>query len=254
MKKILIFLGIIFIIFGTFLFYLNQNYQVPILMYHSFNEARTESYAAVAPRNFYKQMEFIKQNRYEVIGLEQYCELLKSNKHISKNLVVITIDDGYKDNLAAINILKEFDYPAQIFIIADRVSLEGYLSQEDIESFLNNTRIRIGSHTLSHFYLPDVKDYRFKKEIFKSKDILEERFSRDINSFAYPVGGFSQEILETVKEAGYLCACTTNRGFSKGLDRFALRRIKVTDKDIGFKFWAKLSGFYNVFRNPKKPY
>jgi len=223
-------------------------------MYHSFDADRVNSYAAIALETFNEQMNFIKRNRYEVVGLEQYCNMLKDGKPIPKNLVVITIDDGYKDNLQAISTLKELDYPAMIFVSADRISQEGYLSQEDIESFLKNTRVRIGSHTLSHAYLPDVSELRLKKEIFKSKDILEERFFQDINTIAYPVGGFNEEVLNKVKEAGYLCACTTNRGFSSGLDRFALRRIKITNRDMGFRLWAKLSGFYNIFKKAKNPY
>jgi len=254
MKKLLIVLGVIFVLCGSFLFYLHQNYEVPILMYHSFDADKIDTYAAIAPETFDQQMKFIKSNRYEVISLEQYCRMLKDDKPIPKNLIVITMDDGYKDNLSAIAVLKELDYPATIFIPADRISEEGYLSQEDIEDFLKNTRIRIGSHTLSHVYLPDMSDLRLKKEIFKSKDILEERFFQDINTIAYPVGGFNEEILNKVKEAGYLCACTTNRGFSNELDRFALRRIKITNRDTGFRLWAKLSGFYNIFKKAKNPY
>jgi len=38
------------------------------------------------------------------------------------------------------------------------------------------------------------------------------------------------------------------------LDRFSLRRIKITDRDLGFRLWIKLTGFYNIFKKLKKPY
>jgi hypothetical protein len=60
--------------------------------------------------------------------------------------------------------------------------------------------------------------------------------------------------LREVKEAGFLCACTTNRGYSGNVDRFALRRIKITNRDKGFSLWIKLSGFYDMFKKVRKPY
>lgn len=256
MKKLSIFLLVVILLFGSFWVYLNQNYNTPILMYHSFDKAKVKTYAAVDPVVFRQQIEFIKAGEYRVIFLAEYCQLLKEGKSIPKNLVVITFDDGYKDNLKAIEVLKEFGYPATIFIIAKEIGRDGFLSREDIGSFLVDEEIRvsIGSHTLTHAYLPDQEKLAMKREIFQSKSLLEENFSQDVETFSYPIGGFTKEVLADVEEVGYLCACATNRGFSKQLNRFALRRIKITNRDLGFRLWAKLSGFYNAFRKLKKPY
>jgi peptidoglycan/xylan/chitin deacetylase (PgdA/CDA1 family) len=223
-------------------------------MYHSFDRAKLGTYAAVSPETFLKQMEFIKRNKYEVISLQEYCQALKEGRTQSRNSVIITIDDGYKDNLIALKVLSRFDYPVTLFLATDTISNQGYLSYEDISYFLKNTQTTIGSHTLTHSYLPDLSEKDAKQEIFNSKRILELRFLDPIKAIAYPVGGFSEKIVEDVEKAGYLCACATNRGFSKKLDRFSLRRIKITNRDLGFRFWAKLSGFYNIFKKVKKPY
>lgn len=256
MKKIKVFILLIVLIVGSFLIYINQNYATPILMYHSIDKDRVDTYSAVSSINFRKQMEFIKDHNYEVVSLFDYCSLLKEDKTIPHNLVIITFDDGYKDNVKAIEILKKYDYPVTLFIIAKEIGKEGFLSAEDIKSSLLDKEITVdvGSHTLSHAYLPDQDRSTIKKEIFESKKILEDDFSKKVEIISYPIGGFNREVLKDVKEAGYLCACATNRGFSRKLDRFALRRIKVTNRDLGFRLWAKLSGFYNAFRKPKSPY
>ena len=254
MKKLLIFLLIVVVLLSSFWIYLNQNYATPILMYHSLDKDRIEIYAAVDPVVFRQQMESIKAGGYKVVPLFQYCRLLKSGNSIPRNLVIITFDDGYKDNLEAVEILKEFGYPATIFIIVEKVGKKGYLSEEDIVSILSDTEVDIGSHTLTHAYLPDQEKARVKREIFQSKKQLEEHFSQNIETISYPIGGFTKEVLKEVESANYLCACATNRGFSKKLNRFALRRIKVTNRDLGFRLWSKLSGFYNVFRTLKHPY
>ncbi len=254
MKKLVIFLLLPAALFSSFRIYLNQNYTTPILMYHSLDKARVETYAAVDPEVFQQQMEFIRTGGHKVISLRRYCQLLKSSQPIPRNLVVITFDDGYKDNLKAIKILNEFDYPAIFFLIADRIGEEGYLSKEDIRSLIKSSGGSIGSHTLTHAYLPDQGIARMQREVFQSKKLLEEYFPQNIKVISYPIGGFNQTLLDEVQRAGYLCACTTNRGFSREVEPFALRRIKVTNRDLGFRLWAKLSGFYNVFRKPKKPY
>jgi len=225
-------------------------------MYHSLDKTKVKTYAAVDPVVFSQQMKFIKAGGYRVISLVEYCQLLKEDKSIPQNLVVITFDDGYKDNLKAIKVLKEFGYPVTIFVIAKEIGRDGFLSREDIVSFLADEEINvnIGSHTLTHAYLPDQERLVMKREISRSKSLLEENFSQDVETFSYPIGGFTKEALSDVEKAGYLCACATNRGFSRKLNRFALRRIKITNRDLGFKLWAKLSGFYNAFRKPKNPY
>ena len=256
MKKLTLFFIIVVLLLGSFWIYLNQNYATPILMYHSFDKSQVDTYAAVDPEVFRKQMEYIRVGGYRVVFLWEYCKLLKEGKTIPQNLVVITFDDGYKDNLKAMEVLREFGYPVTIFAIAKKIGKEGFLSREDIASFLADEKLRvdIGSHTLTHAYLPDQERSMVKREIFQSKKLLEDSFSQEVKTFSYPIGGFTEGALSDVQEAGYLCACATNRGFSRKLNRFALRRIKVTNRDSNFKLWAKLSGFYNAFRKPKNPY
>ena len=65
-----------------------------------------------------------------------------------------------------------------------------------------------------------------------------------------------------VKKAGYKGACATNRGFDI-LNRrnfYELDRVSIRDSDPYFsfsnlikpiRFWAKLSGYYNLFRKIK---
>jgi len=249
-----IILSIILVAAFAFYTYAYLHYATPILMYHSFDSSRTKEFAAVSNTNFYKQMAFIKEKGYKVIPLNDYCRLLKDKKPIPRNSLVITIDDGYKDNLEAIKVLKEFDFPATLFITVDRIGKPGFLSEKDIRTILHETKIAIGSHTLTHPDLPKVSDAELKKEILGSKHGLSRQFITKIETFAYPGGSYDERTLEEVENAGYICACTTNRGFSKKLNRFSLRRIKVTDRDTEFSLWSKLSGFYNVFKKPKEPY
>ncbi|MFA5008364.1 MAG: polysaccharide deacetylase family protein [Candidatus Omnitrophota bacterium] len=238
----------------TFYAYLYFHYTTPILMYHSFDESKTKNFAAVSKDNFYKQMKFIKEKGYKVIPLNDYCCMLKDENPVPRNLVVITIDDGYKDNLEAIKILKDFNFPATLFVTINRIGKPEFLTDGDIRSILKETRITIGSHTMTHPELWKLSDAQLKNEISDSKYSLERQFKTKVETIAYPGGAYDERTLREIKNANYLCACTTNRGSSKKIDLFSLRRIKATEHDTNFSLWAKLSGFYNVFKKPKKPH
>ncbi|MCM8786627.1 MAG: polysaccharide deacetylase family protein [Candidatus Omnitrophica bacterium] len=250
-RKILILVIVLIFIFWYFLF---LNYSTPILVYHSFDESKIKDYPVVSPRVFSEQMRFIKKGGYKVISLKEYCRHLKEKNAQLRNTVIITFDDGLEDNMVAVEILKDFDFAATIFLIVDNIGKSGYLTKENIEWFLKNTKVNIGSHTLRHRYLPELDKDDLKKEIIDSKITLEKLFGVTVDTISYPVGGFNHKVLKIVEDAGYLCACTTNRGFDKKINRFQLRRIKITNKDLGFKLWIKLSGFYNFFKRVKKPF
>ena len=95
-----------------------------------------------------------------------------------------------------------------------------------------------------------------RTEIVDSKRRLEEEIGVRVAHFAYPTGGFDEEIKEMVKQAGYDSACTTNRGYDRfNRDLYELKRVRFSDQDNRVDYlWMKLTGFYNLFRQAKNPY
>jgi peptidoglycan/xylan/chitin deacetylase (PgdA/CDA1 family) len=255
MKKILKIIILICVLGITgFIGYLNLNYSVPILMYHSLDKEKVNTFAAVDPQVFRKQMDFIKKNKYNVISLASYCSILKKHQPLPRHSVIITFDDGYGDNLPGFYLLKELGFKATLFLPANNIDKTGYIRKNQLSALVGAGNIEIGSHTINHVDLAKATDAVLKKEIADSKTELEAILGKKVQALAYPGGAFNEKALQETIDAGYLCACTTNRGFSQRLDRFALRRIKVTNDDSEFSLWAKLSGFYNIFKKAKKPY
>lgn len=232
---------------------IDRGYFPPILMYHALDKDLVGKYASVSPVNFSRQMAFIKNKGYNVIPLKDLCLMIKEGRRIPRDTVVITFDDGYKDNLAGVKILREYGFPATIFIVGDYIGKQKYLNEEEIRWIINNTKVSVGSHTMTHPYLPDSGGEDLPAEIRGSKKFLGEKFGREIHTMAYPIGGFDRRVLKEVEDSGYLCACSTNCGYSKKTNLFSLRRVKIKDSDLGLKLWLKLSGFYNLLRTPKNP-
>lgn len=246
-----------FLLANFYIWWLSPRYTVPILMYHRFGYKGGSLF--VTPGNFEKQMAYLKDNNYKVISLNKLVESTKENKKFHHKTVVITIDDGYEDNYTyAYPILKKYDYPATVFIVAGFIGEEKDFMNWKQARIMAEDRIFFGGHTKNNVYLPMIKDKdELWEEISGCKKLIEKKLKKDIDCFCYPTGGFSEEIKKIVKEAGYKGACTTNRGYAQAnKDVYELKRIKIKDSDgeKPLKFWVKLSGYYNLFRSKKNPY
>ena len=253
---LLVILAVLVVALGGFLLWLPRHYVVPIMMYHQVNYTDRTQPNWVSPQNFEWQMAYLKKHGYRVIRLAELVEAIEADKPLPKKSAVITFDDGYENNFTqAYPILRKYGFPAIIFVASDKVNTEQYLTWEQIKEMVAGG-IDIGSHTRTEAYLPDLLVERQRNEIKASKDILEENLEIPVEYFAYPIGGFSESIKEMVREAGYKAACATNRGYDRfNKDVYELNRIRFSDKDNRADYmWAKLSGYYNLFRQLKQPH
>ena len=77
-------------------------------MYHSISYEKG-NILRVSKENFRKQMKYLKDNNYTTLTLDELYNYMKTGKIVPKKPIVITFDDGYKDNYTnAYPILKEF--------------------------------------------------------------------------------------------------------------------------------------------------
>ena len=97
----------------------SSNQFVNILLYHRICYVENDPWGiCVSPTHFEEQIRYIKEN-YRVIRFED--DWLK----VSDPSVVITFDDGYRDNyLNAFPILKKYDVPATFFVSTGNIGGE----------------------------------------------------------------------------------------------------------------------------------
>lgn len=239
-----------FITGGTF--FLKSKYVAPILMYHSIDERCRQTKLSVCPRSFERQMAFLHEHSYNVVALKALVDMIKNNTPLPPKTVAITFDDGYENNyVCAFPALKKYKIPATIFVIINNIGKEGYLSRNQIKEMVESGLVSIGSHTLSHAYLPSVSDREgLHKEIFQSKKIIERMTNQKDIFFSYPVGGFNDRIRMLVKQAGYAGACATNPGrLYTNNDIYALKRVRISrTSDNMVVFWIESSGYYTFIK------
>ena len=95
-----------------------------ILGYHRISEGVNDPFAmSVSPRNFAEQMSVVR-DLTKPISLQELAQRLGEGK-LPKRSVVLTMDDGYADNLhGALPLLKRYEIPATIFVVSSSLGGE----------------------------------------------------------------------------------------------------------------------------------
>ena len=133
---------------GFFYYHGYRKYTQPpgnrALIYHAFGTKYPhDTYGfSIDIHQFHEHIKFYVDN-YKIININDY-------KKNNIDTLSITIDDGYKDNLDAIEILNKYNIPFTLYITTSTLDTEGYLSTEDIKSLSCLNNCEIGSHSFNH--------------------------------------------------------------------------------------------------------
>ena len=197
--------------------------RVSVLGYHDFSETDRETAMRIRTSKFRKQMEVIQKMEIPVISMADFIAWKNEGKAIPEKAIVITLDDGWKSVYTdAYPVLKEFGFPFTIYLYKDYVDGGGKaLTTAMIKEMMANGAT-IGSHSTTHPFPQTVKKYRkagpeaydkfLDKEMAESKRFLEEKFKIVANTFAYPGGYFTEEMLTKANEVGYTHLFTVQPG------------------------------------------
>jgi len=217
-----------------------------VLMYHKVND-RPDNPVTVPTGAFAEQMAQLGKLGYTVVGLDAVLDHYLDNRPLPRRAVLITFDDGYRDNLEnALPALQAHGYPAVLFAplgyVGDRRPLphDEHLVQRGIINRtldwgelreLEQAGVRIESHGISHRPLAELEIDESAREIAISKLRLEEALGRPVRAFAYVKGSeahYRPVHLSLLRQAGYDLGFTSVSGANgPASDRFRLRRYNV---------------------------
>lgn len=147
---------------------------VAILMYHRVSLKRDAwSLEPISPQGFEMQMRYFCRN-YEIIPLDKLVEYMTQGIPLPKKAVVITFDDGYKDNYRnAYPILKKYHIPATIFLTTGHIGTGNLFWWDKVSYIINHTNV-------DKLYLDEFGSYSLKSdaEKFRACSIIEERLKK----------------------------------------------------------------------------
>ncbi|MGH4118763.1 polysaccharide deacetylase family protein [Clostridium sp.] len=207
-----------------------QNDQsVPILMYHSVGN-KSGNELIIPPALLKKQFQWLKDNGYTTITLDDLYNYFKNNKPIPKKSVVLTFDDGYVDNYTNMYpIIKEFGFNATVFIITNTVDKDPkYLTSAELKE-MNANGIDIESHTVDHDILGEISYEKQLETLKDSKAFLENLLNKKVNYIAYPEGSYNSSTPKAAEDAGYSMGVSTDGRWSSKKDgMYKLERVYIS--------------------------
>lgn len=244
--------GINTLIINFFCFLFRWTKERPtVLMYHSVMEG--DNSLSLTPEKFESQIKYLKENKFRFLKLDD----LKDRAVFEGKSVLITFDDGYKDNFSIVTpILQKYNVPAIFFITTGLVGSEvkglKMMNWEEIKRISVDNLFEIGGHTITHRKLHKLNLGEVEKEIEESKRILEEKLSKSIKAFAYPYGRYDDLVLGVVKKSGFEWAFSTRPGYlQRDFNKWQIRRFGIDNfraqffKDIfkpGYELYWRLRG------------
>lgn len=93
-----------------------------ILMYHRIADEKRDPWRlCVSPKNFAEQLEFMRAERINILSATAFAQSIAAGT-VPRRSVVITFDDGYRDNLdQARPVLERYNAPAMLFAASDYI-------------------------------------------------------------------------------------------------------------------------------------
>lgn len=229
---------------------------VPILLYHSIDTSGSP--ISVSPQNFAWQMGWLAKNGWFTMTLDELLQLMKANR-MPKKRVVITFDDGFRNNLTeALPALSAFGFTATVFVATETVGRTNsfvtsrmpqfpMLGWEDLRK-LAEAGWQIESHGHTHTNLPQLDYSELCWELQISRDWLQKQTGVYANHFCYPRGKFNETVLHAVQDAQYKSACSLRVGLVKTTSNpWTLERLAINDRVTPMHFKALLSEPYSQF-------
>ena len=224
----------------------NGDRSLRVLMYHKVNDLSGNP-LTIPVSVFDEQMDQLRQLGYTVVDLQAVLDYYVDGKPLPPRAVLITFDDGYRDNVDnAGRVLRKYGYAAVLFVPIgylddrqplpheERLAVQGMLNRTlDWEELADAERsgIRIESHGISHRPLADLELDEAAREIALSKLRLEERLGRPVRAFSYVKGSeadYRPVHLSLVRQAGYDVAFSAVSGANSGdTDPLQLRRYNI---------------------------
>jgi peptidoglycan/xylan/chitin deacetylase (PgdA/CDA1 family) len=209
--------------------------QVPVLMYHYVSSApegadTVRRDLSVTPDQFEEHLLFLQQAGYTSISLHDLALALQTGYRLPEKPLVITLDDGYRDNYeVAFPLLQRYDFTATFFLLTSVIDQEhpGYVSWEQVIE-MGAAGMEMGAHGYTHVDMRERTVDYLVWQMLGSKEAIEARIGEPVRFFCYPSGKYDEQAMRVLHSADYWGAVTVELGDTQRSDgMFELPRVRV---------------------------
>ena len=231
---------------------------VTVLIYHRFGEDKYPT-TNIDVSRFREQLEYLKENDYQVIPLAQLVRSLKKGGGLPEKAVVITMDDGYRSVYEkAWPVLREYGYPFTVFLYvkATDISHWNYMTWDQVKE-MKGAGVDFQNHGYAHehmAFIPDGMDkdaYRawLRKDLEISTKIMTEKLDERPRYFALPYGEYNRTVLDEIRSFGFEAILLQDPGsVSRDTSLFAIPREPILGYD-----WSTMEHFRTALERVDLP-
>lgn len=204
---------------------LRRQHGLTVIGWHRVDGRRTDG-LSTGVDDFRAHLDVLEEVDAQVLPLESAVARLQAGT-LPPRAVALTFDDGYASVVeTAWPLLKERGLDATLFVVTG--SLVGPMRFAWDEGEREPDRIRLatadelveaagqglalGSHTVTHPWLPGLDPALLEHELGESRTRLEDLLGRPVRAVAYPTGGWSGAVRAAAERAGYTTGITVDRG------------------------------------------
>jgi peptidoglycan/xylan/chitin deacetylase (PgdA/CDA1 family) len=161
--------------------------------------------------------------------------------HAGDGSVALTFNNGSSSDIElAAPALLYARFTATFYVVTSRVGTTGYLSRGDLQ-YMSALGFEIGSHSVTHRFLPNLTPKELDYELRESKDRLEQWIGAPVSHFSCPFGGYTPATVAAALEAGYTTVATSQVGVNR-VGATVLRRLAVRRNTSLYRFGRMCRG------------
>ena len=214
-----------------------------VAVFHRIDDRFPGNEVTSSTREFRAYCAFFRRH-FRVVSLGELLARLARGDSVGGHLV-ITFDDGYKDNVGvAAAELERRRLPACFFVVTEFIGSARvpwwdaqsaippeWMTWDDVRQ-LHKRGFEIGAHTMNHADLGKVDGDEAEREITGARERVRAELGTETPFFSYPYGRpehMSDANRDRVRRAGYRCCLSAYGGTVRApADPFQLKREPVT--------------------------
>lgn len=251
-----------------------QTADVAILMYHAFteNEAETSSVCTLASE-FERQLSALRDAGYTSVGYADLIEFVNGKGKLPEKPLLISIDDGYQNNLdLAAPLLEKYGFCANIAVIGVSIGHTTYkdtdipimphFSLEDARPWIKRGVLTVTTHSYDMHQIAAVDGNDCRRGVLQMPDEAEPDYIAALTQdykhaqeqlaglpgkvlpvFTYPFGAYSELSERVLQEQGVQVTVTIADGANRLVkgEPETLRRLRRINVPAGMEPDALLS-------------
>ena len=207
-----------------------------VLLYHHV-ATDTPASTSISPEDFRSHLEYLRDNGFNVVGLDVMVEALRGGEELPERAVAITFDDGYLSIFeTAFPMLQSFDFPFTLFLSTGPIDRQSrnYMNWAQVEE-MAAAGVLVANHMVEHPHMLDRMESeseaiwvdRLREELLQAEQTILDHTGQSHRYLAYPYGEFDPAIKNLLRELDFVGFAQNSGAIGPSSDFLALPRYPL---------------------------